>query len=173
MTTFIERILRALKLDAQVYEEIEADKSATIQAVLVIVLSSMAGGFGSIFRFGVNGIFTGFIMALIAWLVWVYIIYLVGTKILPEAQTQADPGQVLRTTGFASAPGILSIAGMVPLLENFVAMVVSLWMLVAMVVAVKQVLDYTSTLRAIAVCVIGWIVYLFVVTLFMTVFGGF
>lgn len=133
----------------------------------------MAGGFGSIYRFGVSGIFTGFIMSLIAWLVWAYLIYLIGTKILPEPSTQADLGQVLRTTGFASSPGILSFIGMVPLLGNFVVLVITIWMLVGMIVATKQALDYTGTVRAMLVCVIGWIIYWLVILLFFIVFGGF
>lgn len=133
----------------------------------------MAGGFGSIYRFGVSGIFTGFIMSLIAWLVWAYLIYLIGTKILPEPSTQADLGQVLRTTGFASSPGILSFTGMVPLLGNFVVLVITIWMLVGMIVATKQALDYTGTVRAMLVCVIGWIIYWLVILLFFIVFGGF
>jgi len=119
----------------------------------------------------VNDIFIGFIMALVAWVIWAYLIFLIGTRVLPEEQTQADLGQVLRTTGFASSPGILSFLGMVPLLGNFVSMVVSIWMLLAMVVAVKQALDYTSTVRAVVVSVIGWIMYLLVTTLLTVVFG--
>jgi hypothetical protein len=173
MTNFIERVIRALRLDYHVYEEVAADRSATIQAIMVIIISSMAGGFGSIYRFGVSGIFTGFIMSLIAWLVWAYLIYLIGTKILPEPSTQADLGQVLRTTGFASSPGILSFIGMVPLLGNFVVLVITIWMLVGMIVATKQALDYTGTVRAMLVCVIGWIIYWLVILLFFIVFGGF
>ncbi len=173
MTKFIERIISALRLDYHVFEEVEADKSATIQAVVIVILSSMAGGFGFIYKFGVDGIFTGIIMTLVGWFVWAYLIYLIGTKILPEPQTQADLGQVLRTTGFASSPGILRLAGMIPLLGNFVALVASIWMLVAMVIATKQALDYSSTVRAIMVCLIGWIVQWLTFLLFFSVFGGF
>jgi len=173
MTNFINRVIRALRLDVHVYEEVEADKSATIQALVVVILSSMAGGFGFIYRFGLDGIFTGIVMTLVGWLVWAYLIYVIGTKILPEMHTQADLGQVLRATGFASSPGIIRLAGMIPLLGNFVAFIATIWMLITMVIATKQVLDYTSTVRAIMVCLIGWIIQWLVYLLFFSVFGGF
>jgi len=169
---FINRVIRAIKLDAQVYEEVEADQSALIQSMMVVVLSSMAGGFGFIFRFGLSGIFTGIMMTLVGWFVWAYLIYLVGTKILPEAQTQADPGQLLRTIGFASAPGLIRVLGMVPLLGNFIAIVSSIWILIAMIIATRQALDYKSTVRAIIVCLIGWFLQWLIYLLFFLIFGG-
>ena len=89
-----------------------------------------------------------------------------GTRLLPQEQTHADMGELLRTTGFSSAPGVLRIFGFIPVLGPLVVMVSSVWMLVAMVIAVRQALDYTSTLRAFAVCFIGWIVML-LVTIFI------
>ena len=169
---FINRVIRAIKLDAQVYEEVEADQSALIQSMMVVVLSSMAGGFGFIFRFGLSGIFTGIMMTLVGWFVWAYLIYLVGTKILPEAQTQADPGQLLRTIGFASAPGLIRVLGLVPLLGNFIAIVSSIWILIAMIIATRQALDYKSTVRAIIVCLIGWFLQWLIYLLFFLIFGG-
>jgi hypothetical protein len=172
MMNFINRVIRAIKLDAQVYEEVEADQSALIQSMMVVVLSSMAGGFGFIFRFGLSGIFTGIMMTLVGWFVWAYLIYLVGTKILPEVQTQADPGQLLRTIGFASAPGPIRVLGIVPLLGNFIAIVSSIWILIAMIIATRQALDYKSTVRAIMVCLIGWFLQWLIYLLFFFIFGG-
>jgi hypothetical protein len=172
MTNLMDRVIRVLKLESQVYEEIEADASAaaTWQAAIVVILSSMAGGFGFIYRFGLNGIFTGIVMTLAGWLVWAYLTYLIGTKVLPETETRADLGQLLRSLGFASSPGFIRVLGFIPLLGNFITLVSTIWMLIAMIIATRQALDYTSTTRAITVCVIGWIinwlVYLFFFLLF-------
>jgi hypothetical protein len=171
MMTFMNRVIRAIKLEAKVYEEIEADQSALFQAMMVVVLSSMAGGFGFIHRFGLNGIFTGMMMTLVGWFVWAYLIYLVGTKILPEAQTRSDPGELMRTIGFASAPGLIRVLGIIPLLGTFIAVVSSIWILIAMVIATRQALDYQSTVRAIVVCLIGWFLQWFVYLLFYLIFG--
>jgi len=38
-----------------------------------------------------------------------------------------------------------------------VLLVSRVWMLLAMVVAVRQALDYESTWRAVAVCLVGWL----------------
>jgi hypothetical protein len=94
----------------------------------------------------------------VGWFIWAGLTFLIGTKILPEPQTKADLGELLRTIGFSASPGVLRIFGMIPLLGGLIALAASVWMLVAMIVAVRQALDYTSTGRAVGVCVIGWLV---------------
>jgi hypothetical protein len=92
---------------------------------------------------------------------------MIGTRLLPTAQTHADWKQLLRTTGFASAPGLIRVAGLIPLIGWFVYLIAGIWMLAAFVVAVRQALDYTSTLRAVGVCVLGWIAYALISLLFI------
>ena len=169
MTTFGERIVRAAKLDAQLYEEVEADTGAMGQAMGVVVLSSMAAGVGSVAIGGLGGILVGTIAALIGWYVWAYLTYFIGTKFLPEPQTEADLGELLRTIGFSSSPGLIRVFGIIPGLAGPLFLVASIWMLVAMVIAVRQALDYESTSRAVGVCVIGWIVQLLIFVLLVSV----
>ena len=158
MADFKERIIRAARLDVNLYEEVEADKGALGQAMSVVVLSSVAAGIGTIAKVGVVGILVGTIAALIGWYVWAYLTYFIGTKLLPEPQTRADHGELLRTIGFSSSPGLIRVLGIIPGLTGIVFIIASIWMLVAMVIAVRQALDYTSTFRAIWVCLIGWLV---------------
>ena len=169
MTTFWDRIIRAVKLDAQLYEEVEADTGAMGQAMGVVVLSSMAAGVGSVAIGGLGGILVGTIAALIGWYVWAYLTYFIGTKFLPEPQTEADLGELLRTTGFSSSPGLIRVFGIIPGLAGPLFLVAQIWMLVAMVIAVRQALDYESTSRAVGVCVIGWIVQLLILALLVSV----
>ena len=158
MSSFANRMVRAAKLDVNLYEEVEADKQAIGQALGVVVLASLAAGSGSVGTTGISGLFLGTMAALIGWLIWAFITFYVGTKLLPEPQTQADYGELLRTIGFASSPGVLRILGVVPLLGTIIFVVCGIWMLVAMVIAVRQALDYKSTWRAVGVCFIGWII---------------
>jgi hypothetical protein len=173
VTSFKDRVIRAAKLDVNLYEEVEADKGALGQAMGVVVLSSIAAGLGSFERAGYSGILIGTITALIGWYVWAYITYLIGTKLLPEPQTKADHGELLRTIGFSSSPGLIRILGIIPGLRWVVFLLASIWMLVAMVIAVRQALDYESTLRAVAVCIVGWIVQAIILALFFAIVGGF
>ena len=172
MTSFKDRIIRAAKLDVNLYEEVEADKGALGQAMGVVVLSSIAAGIGSIARGGFNGILFGTIAALIGWYVWAYLTYFIGTKFLPEPQTKADPGELLRTIGFSSSPGLIRVLGIIPGLGGMVFLVASIWMLAAMIIAVRQALDYKSTLRAVGVCVIGWFVQVLILMLLFSILGG-
>jgi len=158
MNRYIDRIIRAAKLDVNLYEEVEADKGAMGQAMGIVVLSSVAAGIGGISTGGVKGIVFGVIAALIGWFIWAYITYFIGTKLLPEPQTKADHGELLRTIGFSSSPGLIRILGIIPGLMTIVFLIAGIWMLVAMVIAVRQALDYQSTLRAVGVCIIGWII---------------
>jgi len=158
MSQLRERMIRAAKLDANLYEEVEADEGALSQAMTVVVISSLAAGIGNLSDGGWGGIITGTVWALAAWYIWAWLTYVIGTKVLPEPETRSNPGELLRTIGFSSAPGIIRIAALIPFLRGLVFFVSMVWMLVAMVIAVRQALDYTSTLRGIGVCLIGWMI---------------
>ena len=172
MNQLLDGMIRAARLDVNFYEQVEADKGALGQAMAVVVLSSVAAGIGSVGQAGVVGIFTGTIIALVGWYVWAYLTYFIGTKFLAEPQTKADHGELLRTIGFSSSPGVIRILGIIPGLNAIVNLVAGIWMLVAMVVAVRQALDYSSTGRAIGVCIIGWIVQMVILVLFYSIFAS-
>ncbi len=148
----------AAALDVAIYEDVEADRNATAQAFIVVLLSSIAGGLGAtgVTGGGVNIAFFSMV-ALLAWAGWALVTYTVGVYLLPEPQTRADVGELMRTIGFASAPGLLRVLGIMAPLAKPVFVVTAVWMLVAMIVAVRQALDYTSTARAVAVCLVGWL----------------
>ena len=172
MSSFQDRIIRAAKLDVNLYEEVEADKGAMSQAMGIVVLSSIAAGIGAIGKGGLGGILMGTVLALIGWYVWAYLTYFIGTKIFPEPQTKADHGELLRTIGFSSSPGLIRVLGIIPGLGGIVFLVASIWMLVAMVIAVRQALDYRSTLRAVGVCLIGWVIQTLILVLLFSILGG-
>ncbi|MFN8062292.1 MAG: YIP1 family protein [Vicinamibacterales bacterium] len=160
MSTYATRVIGALALDSRIFEEVEADTSATPQAAMVVVASSLAAGIGGS-RLGQDaftwpGIVVGVLAALTAWCAWAMLTFVIGTRVMPEAQTRADWGQLLRTLGFASAPGLLGIFLFLPRVQVVLFAAMHAWMLAAMVVAVRQALDFTSTARAIGVCLLGW-----------------
>ncbi len=159
LNQFTTRMIRAAKLDPALYEEVERDQGTLKQAFGVVVLSSFAAGIGTIGEFhGYSHVIPSMLWALVLWFLWAVLTFLIGTRMLPEPQTRADVGELLRTTGFASSPGLIRVLGIFPGLMEFVFLVASIWMLVAMVIAVRQALDYQSTWRAVAVCMIGWLV---------------
>lgn len=157
-SSFKDRIVRAAKLDVHMYEEVEADKGAMGQAMGIVVLSNIAAGIGSITGPWVSTLIVGTILGLISWFVWAYLTYIIGTKLLPEPQTRADYGQLLRTIGFSSSPGLIRVLGVIPGLKWIVFAGSAIWMLIAMVIAVRTALDYKGTFRALAVCFIGWLI---------------
>ena len=170
MASFVARMVGAARLEPAIYEEVEADRTATGQAMGVVVLSSLAMGIGALGS-GEAGFVGGVLTGLVGWVVWAFLTWIIGTKMLPEPGTSSDMGELLRTLGFASAPGLLRVFGWVPIVGGFLTMVALVWMLVATVVAVRQALDYTSTGRAVLVCVIGWFVNLVVTIWAAALFG--
>ena len=173
MASFTDRMIRAAKLDVNLYEEVEADKDTMQQAMGVVIFSSVAAGIGTIGTTGIKGLFLGTVVALVGWFIWAFLTFFIGTRLLPEPQTKADYGELLRTIGFSSSPGVLRVLGIIPMLGPIVNFIVGIWMLVAMIIAVRQALDYKSTWRAVGVCLIGWIVQIAIFALFFGMLGGF
>jgi hypothetical protein len=158
MDNLYERMIRAAKLDVDLYEEVEADKSTMGQAIVVVIISSLAAGVGRFGEIDLSGIIIFTALSLVGWFIWAYITYIIGTKILPQPQTKADHGELLRTIGFSSSPGVLRALNFIPAIGHLITFIANIWMLAAMIIAVRQALDYDSTLRAIGVCIIGWII---------------
>ena len=152
----INRIYRAIKIDVELYEEVERDKSATIQAGLVVVLSSMAAGVGAL-QLGASNFLLAPVFSLISWYVWAYIIYFVGVKLFPEKNTKSNHGELLRTIGFSSAPGLIRVFGVTPDLMAVTFIGSAFWMLACMVVGVRAALDYKSLWRALGVVIVAWL----------------
>lgn len=171
MNRLIDRMIRAARMDVGLYEEVEADPGAMVEAMSAVLLSSLAAGVAGIAITGIGGLLLQTAGALVGWFVWAYLIYLIGTRLLPEPQTKSDVGELLRTLGFASSPGIIRILGVVPGLLQLSFLVAAVWMFVTMVVAVRQALDYTSTLRAVGVCLIGFLVQAVILAVLLGILG--
>ena len=155
-------MMGAVLLNPEVYEEVEADRAATMQAMGVVALSSLAAGVGALGPAGarITALAGISLLAFAVWGIWAFITLQIGARLFPSPRTQADIGQLLRTIGFATAPGILRVLGVIPGTTAVIFAVTSVWMLMAMIVAVRQALDYTSTARAFAVCALGWAISL-------------
>jgi hypothetical protein len=158
MKTLIKRIIGAARLDADTYEHVEADSKTRAGAVFVVVTASIAAsiGIGVTDPAGILGVTVG---AIATWIVWVGLTYVIGTRLLPESETHATIGELMRTTGFSAAPGILRIFGFLPTIGTAIFFCVTIWMLFAFIVAFRQALDYAGSTRAILVCVLGWLIH--------------
>ena len=173
--TFLRRLVGAASLNSATYEEVEADRSATPQALLVVVLSSLAAGIGTKGLSGGSAALTFFagasVIALMTWAAWALVMFEIGARLLPTPETRVDVGELLRTLGFASTPGLIQVLGILPGIMVPVFGVAAVWTLAATVVAVRQALDYSSTARALAVCGLGWLVSLAVALVLGLLFG--
>ena len=158
-------------LRRETFEEVEHNSAATIQAVMVVVIVAVATGIASQ-RSGVEGAPTGvvvfiggIIIGLVSWAFWAWITYFIGTRLLRDQDTLADWGQLARTLGFAQSPGIFRVLGVIPGVGPTIFFIAVIWQLVAMVIAIRQALDYTSTWRAVGVALVGFIPYIIFQTL--------
>ncbi len=151
--SIIDRMIRAARLEPQLYEEVEHDRSATSQALLVVVIGAVAAGIGALSG-GIGGLIFGIIAALVGWAVYAFIAYWVGTTIFKGPQTSATWGELLRTLGFANSPRVLLVLTVIPIVGIFVGLAVFIWMLFTTVIAIRQALDF-DTGRAIATAVVS------------------
>jgi len=158
MSTITSRLLGSAQLRAGSYEEVESDKRANTQAVAIVILSALAAALGTGIR-DAGSTVALVAVALLTWIIWVLLTLVIGTQLLPEKETRADFGQILRTTGFSATPGILRVLGLLPVVGHVIFAAATVWMLFSFVVAVRQALDFTSTARALAVCLLGWIIH--------------
>tara|TARA_B100000575_G_scaffold131653_1_gene104846 strand:- start:100 stop:621 length:522 start_codon:yes stop_codon:yes gene_type:complete len=171
LNLFFSRVFRAIKIDIDLYEEVEKDKSATLQAGIVVVLSSLAAGVGAL-QMGASNFLIAPILSLLSWYVWAYVIYFVGVKLFGGANTKSNHGELLRTIGFSSAPGLIRIFGVTPDLMTVTFIGSAFWMLACMVVAVKSALDYDSLLKSFGVVVVAWLFQAFFLFLVLILFKG-
>jgi hypothetical protein len=158
MSELLDRMVRAARLDPTLYKEVEADPAYMKETGTVVFLSSAAAGIGIFQQAGLTGIIFGTLTALVGWFIWVYLICIIGTRLLPGPETRADYGRILRAAGFASSPGLIRGAGVIPGIGPLIHLAGGVWMLAATVFAVRRALNYTSTARAVGVCFIGWII---------------
>jgi hypothetical protein len=163
--TFGQRLTGVLKLQPSTFEEIEASTSANAQAVAVVVLASIAAGIGAGLGGGPFALLRETLGALIGWIMWAGVTYLIGGRLLPEPGTHTDMGELLRVIGFSYAPNLFAFFAFVPLLGGLVRIVVAFWLLAATVIAVRQALDYKSTGRALVVVLIGWLLFVLITVL--------
>jgi hypothetical protein len=167
---------RAARLEVPLYEEVEADTLATNQALLVVVLVSLASGIGQAIGASMAGaprgivgpLIGGILMALIGWAVWSYVVYAVGTRFFGGTATY---GELLRTLGFAESPGVLLILSFVPVLGPILAFVVGIWTLVASFIATRQALDIDNT-KTILTIVVGVIALVLVFIILGIILGA-
>lgn len=159
MASFQQRVIGAIRLQAWAYEEVEHDATATVQAGLIVLVTSVTTSVSWYFgMWNAAWIARGAVDALVAWAVGALFLWQIGTRLLPGKKTEADLGQLLRTVGFAQAPGVLGLLAMIPVVGVFVPYVVAVWIIGAVFVAVRQALDYDDTFRAIIVCLLAWVV---------------
>ena len=157
--TFLQRVAGVLLLDPQAFEDIEADKTATKQAIGVLMCAGLLAGSGALFDEEAPGLVWVMLAKLVGCWMWAGVTYLLGARLWPEPTTKTDVGELFRVIGFSYLPDLLSALGSLPRVGLGVRIVIAVWQLATTVLAVRQALDYKSTLRAVVVVAIGWLIF--------------
>ena len=163
---YFERLKKAIFLDVAFYEEVEKDKKFNDQALMTVAFVSVVQGL-MIAGFAPIALIQGILGSLVRFLFWAFFIAFVGTRILPEPETESNTGELIRTLGFAYAPGLLVILKIFPVINIFVDSMVVILQLAAMTIAVRQALDFNSTVRAVGVCIVAFVLMILALTLFI------
>jgi hypothetical protein len=171
--SLLQRLIGAMALDPAIYEEVERDPNASLQAFAIVIAASLSAGIGAR-GFGPQSaaaLAVISIIVLLAWAAWALVTFEIGVRVMPAVETHSSVGELLRTLGFAATPGLLNVFGVLPNITQSVFAVTSIWMLLAMIVAVRHALDYRSTTRAVAVCALGWLLALAIAVALGLIFG--
>jgi hypothetical protein len=149
----VHRMFGAARLDVSTFDEVKRDQTANLQAVTVVVIVTVAQAIGAAGEGG-PGVLWGMVPAFTGWFLWSGVAYLIGDKLFGGRATWDE---LLRVLGFAQAPSMLGIFGVVPGMAGPIGVVMGVWLLTAGVVALRQVLGI-GTGRAIITAVVGWVV---------------
>jgi hypothetical protein len=170
-------MIRAAMLRADAYEEVEANKSATVQAMAIVVLVSIVTGIGAtglpvaegqeMAPWSLMRMVNGVLGSLVCWALLALITFVVGAKLLPSPETKANWGELARTLGFAQTAGLLKLGGVIPGIGLLIFLLSFLMIFMASIIAIRQALDYSSTLRAVVVGIISFIPYVLILSLFL------
>jgi hypothetical protein len=169
-------MMRAAKLEVPLYEEVEADTTATSQALTVVIAVAVATGIGQALGATmanqgtsglIGGLISGVLTALLGWAVWSYVMYFVGTRVFGGVATY---GELLRTTGFAQSPGVLNILRFIPVIGALVALVASIWVIVTSFIGIRQALDLDNT-KTVFTILIGIVAYILVAAVVAIIIG--
>jgi hypothetical protein len=167
----LERMIGAARLDPMTYEAVERDDSATLPALLVVVLAAVASGIGGLGVEGIPGLLGGIIAGLLAWVLYAAAAYGIGIAFFRTSRTATSMGELLRTLGFAQSPRLLLVFGGVPFLGPLLGVIVSVWVLVTTVVAIRAALDFTTG-RAVGTAIISWLIFVIPFGLLLVLLGG-
>ena len=172
----LDRMLGAARLSVDTYEEVERDRGATGQALIVVILVTIASVVGQMLGGEevdvVRGLAAGIIRGVASWALWALFTWLIGATILKTEDTEADWGQLARGTGFAQTPGLLNVVGFIPGIGLLISLLTFVWTFACMVIAVRQSLDYASTMRAVFVILLAFIPVLFMNGIVVLLTGG-
>lgn len=151
--SFGDRLLGSIRLDAEVFEEVEHDPDALAQAAGVVALAGLAQGLAALPEQGVGSVFAGLIASFSMWILATAIVWAVGVKIFEHT---SDFAELMRTLGFAWAPQLILVLAILPFgpLRALLWIAVSVLVLAAFVIAARQALD-VSTGRAVLICALG------------------
>jgi hypothetical protein len=171
MASLQQRVIGAMTLQTATFEEVEHDQRATSQAALIVLLAAVSRGVAWLWYGGLTGVVENVVWALVSWVLWAGLMWIIGTKLIPGRRTEADLGQLLRTMGFAQSPGLLAFIGIIPIVGWVIVFALFVWTLAATVIAVRQALDYDSTLRAVLAVGLAFVAALALTFLFSLLSG--
>lgn len=170
-SSYVDRLRGALMLEARTYRDVEQDTNANGQAALTVVLAALAAGIGAILgRDLIQNLLGTAISSLLQWVIFSFVAYYVGSSLFSSGDTSVTPGQVLRTMGFAQAPKILLVLGIIPILGWIVGLVVFFWFLAAAIVALREAFEF-DTGRAVGTGLVALVAILIIDILLSAVFG--
>lgn len=167
----VRRIVGAMRLDSQVYRELRDDPTATVPALLLVLLCLLAAGTAALPHGGLPAFGSTVASGFLGWTIFVIACYVLGTKALPGPETEATLGTLVRTLGFALSPTLLFVFGIISAVVVVLAPLVFIWTFFAGTMALRETLG-VGTLRALLVGLLSYGAMVVVGSILMPIAGS-
>ena len=155
---FTKIIFRSIKLDKGLYKDPNTFGELSLYyAGLIMVLDGVAGAIALSTLYKTNIIFSG-VTALLSWLVWGVLIYVIGIKLFPDQSTNTNFRKIMITVGLAHAPGLFRFLVFVPSLVVPIVFLTQFWIFASLIIGIRETLNFKSNFKSAGVIIIAFLI---------------
>ena len=158
---FLNIVFKSIKLDKSLYTDSKNFGEASVYfAGLIMILDGIAGAVAANNIMKTAVAMSG-LTAIVTWVLWSVLVFVIGVKIFPDKQTKAPFKKVLTAVGFAHAPGLLRFFAVTPDLMIPIILLTQFWIFAALIISTKQILNLKSNFKSFGIVFLSFLIIVF------------
>ena len=149
------------KLDKSLYiDNRNFGEAAVYFAGLIMIFDGIAGAVAANTIIKTAIAMSG-LTAILTWLIWAILIYVIGVKLFPDKQTKIPFKKVLTAVGFAHAPGLLRFFAVTPDLMIPIIFLTQFWIFAGLIISTRHVLNLKSNIKSFGIVFLSFLIIAF------------